>query len=139
MSNWDIYVRESYDIVRRAECELTVTLAHEVEAYIVHLFAHFLDKPLVNTEPIGIKLLESTHKPIVQRKALLKEIGDECLLINSMEWGKHRWPSTSYYSDLGVTAYMNRAYVERPPEAIYDELAYDFELATKILRRCAGY
>lgn len=139
MSNWDIYVRESYDIVRRAECELTVTLAHEVEAYIVHLFAHFLDKPLVNTEPIGIKLLESTHKPIPQRKALLKEIGDECLLINSMEWGKHRWPSTSYYSDLGVTAYMNRAYVERPPEAIYDELAYDFNLATKILRRCAGY
>ncbi len=139
MSNWDIYVRESYDIVRRAESELTVTLAHEVEAYIVHLFAHFLDKPLVNTQPIGIKLLESTHKPITQRKALLKEIGDECLLINSMEWGKNRWPSSSYYSDIGVTAYMNRAYVERPPEAIYDELAYDFELATKILRRCAGY
>jgi hypothetical protein len=139
VSNWDIYVRESYDIVRRAESELTVTLAHEVEAYIVHLFAHFLDKPLVNTQPIGIKLLESTHKPITQRKALLKEIGDECLLINSMEWGKNRWPSSSYYSDIGVTAYMNRAYVERPPEAIYDELAYDFELATKILRRCAGY
>lgn len=139
MSNWDIYVRESYDIVRRAESELTVTLAHEVEAYIVHLFAHFLDKPLVNTQPIGIKLLESTHKPITQRKALLKEIGDECLLINSMEWGKNRWPSSSYYSDIGVTAYMNRAYVERPPEAIYDDLAYDFELATKILRRCAGY
>jgi hypothetical protein len=136
MTNWDIYVRESYDLIRRAECELTVNLTHELEAYVVHLFAHYLDKPLVNTEPICIKLLESNIKPAAQRKAILKEVGDECLLINSMEWGKPRWPSSSYYADMGVTAYMNRAYVERPPEGLYDDLAYEFQTATKILRKC---
>ena len=72
MTNWDIYVRESYDIVRRAECELTINLAHEVEAYVVHLFAHYLDKPNVNTVPVGVKLLSSVNLPVKAKKELLK-------------------------------------------------------------------
>ena len=136
MTNWDIYVRESYDIVRRAECELTINLTHEIEAYVVHLFAHYLDKPKINTEPICIKLLESNTKPIAQRKTILKEVGDECLLINAMEWGKSRWPSTSYYADMGQMAYINRAFVQRPPEDLFDDLAYEFHTTTKILRKC---
>ncbi len=136
MTNWDFYVKESYDIVRRAECELTINLAHEVEAYLVHMWAHFLDKPQVNTEPICIKLLESTHKPTAQRKAILKEVGDECLLINSMEWGRSRWPSTNYYSDMGQMAYITRAYLVRPPEDLFDDLAVEFQTATRILRKC---
>jgi len=136
MTNWDIYVRESYDIIRRAECELTINLAHEVEAYIVHLFAHFLDKPLVNTEPVCIKLLESNTKPISLRKQILKEVGDECLLINAMEWGKPRWPSNNYYADMGQMAYLNRAFAEHPAEDLYDDLAVEFQTATRILRKC---
>jgi len=136
VNNWDIYVRESYDIVRRAECELTINLAHEVEAYVVHLFAHYLDKPLINTEPICIKLLESNTKPVAQRKTILKDVGDECLLINAMEWGKPKWPSSNYYADMGQMAYINRAYVVKPPEGLYDDLALEFQTATRILRKC---
>jgi hypothetical protein len=136
MTNWDIYVRESYDLVRRAECELTVNLAHELEAYIVHLFAHYLDKPRVNTVPVGVKLLSAVTMPVATRKQMLKDIGDECLLINSMEWGRPRWPTEIYYSDMGQMAYMSRAYAERPPEDLYDDLAYEFQTATKILRKC---
>ena len=136
MNNWDIYVRESYDIVRRAECELTINLAHEVEAYVVHLFAHYLDKPLINTEPICIKLLESNTKPVAQRKTILKDVGDECLLINAMEWGKPKWPSSNYYADMGQMAYINRAYVVKPPEGLYDDLALEVQTATRILRKC---
>lgn len=136
MTNWDIYVRESYDIVRRAECELTINLAHEIEAYVVHLFAHYLDKPLINTEPVCIKLLASNIKPVAQRKAILKEVGDECLLINAMEWGKPRWPSSNYYADMGQMAYINRAFAERPPEDLFDDLAVEFQTATRILRKC---
>ena len=136
MTNWDFYVKESYDIVRRAECELTINLAHELEAYLVHLFAHYLDKPNVNTEPICIKLLESTHKPVSQRKAILKEVGDECLLINSMEWGRPRWPTEIYYADMGQMAYVSRAYAERPPEDLFDDLAVEFQIVSKILRAC---
>ena len=136
MNNWDFYVRESYDLVRRAECELTVNLAHEIEAYVVHLFAHYLDKPRVNTVPVGVKLLSCVNLPLESKKELLKSIGDECLLINSMEWGKYRWPTEIYYSDIGQMAYMSRAYAQRPPEDLFDNLAYQFSTATKILRKC---
>ena len=136
MNNWDVYVKESYELIKRAECELTITLEHNLEAYLVHLFAHYLDKPNVNTEPLGVKLLASNMLPVSQRKTVLKEVGDECLLINSMEWGKGRWPSNNYYTDLGQMAYLNRAYAERPSEDLYDDLAYQFQTATKILRKC---
>jgi len=136
MSNWEVYVRESYDIIRRAENELTVTLEHNIEAYLVHLFAHYLDKPTVNTDPVGIKLLASNTLPVPQRKQVLKEVGDECLMVHSMEWGKHRWPSDTYYADLGQMAYVNRAFIVRPPEDIFDDLAVSFQTATQILRKC---
>jgi len=136
MSNWEVYVKESYELIKRAESTLTITLEHNIEAYLVHLFAHYLDKPNVNTEPLGVKLLASNMLPAQQRKSILKEVGDECLLINAMEWGKPRWPSNNYYADLGTTAYMSRAYVQRPTEELFDDLAYEFETATKILRKC---
>ena len=136
MTNWDIYVRESYDLVRRAECELTINLAHEVEAYLVHLFAHYLDKPNVNTVPVGVKLLSSVTLPVKAKKELLKNVGDECLLFNSMEWGKYRWPTEVYYSDMGQMAYISRAYAVHPTEDLFDELALEFQTVTKILRKC---
>lgn len=136
MSNWEVYVRESYDIIRRAENELTVTLEHNIEAYLVHLFAHYLDKPTVNTEPICVKLLSSNSLPVPQRKHILKEVGDECLMVHAMEWGKPRWPSNTYYADLGQMAYVSRAFIVRPPEDIFDDLAVSFSTATQILRKC---
>ena len=136
MNNWDIYVRESYDLVRRAECELTINLAHEIEAYVVHLFAHYLDKPNVNTVPVGVKLLSAANLPVQSRKDVLKSVGDECLLINSMEWGKTRWPTEVYYSDMGQMAYISRAYAQHPTEDLFDGLALEFQTATKILRKC---
>lgn len=136
MNNWDFYVQESYELVKRAENELTINLAHELEAYVVHLFAHYLDKPQVNTVPIGVKLLSAATLPTQAKKELLKSVGDECLLVNSMEWGRNRWPTEVYYSDMGQMAYLSRAYAERPPEDLYDDLALEFTTVTKVLRRC---
>ena len=136
MSNWETYVRESYQLIKEAEQSLTINLEHNVEAYLVHLFAHFLDKPNVNIEPLGVKLMASATLPASQRKEVLKAVGDECLLINAMEWNKRRWPSSNYYADIGCAAYTSRAYVVHPIEDIYDELAIEFQTATKILRKC---
>jgi len=136
MTNWEVYVKESYQLIKEAEQSLTVTLEHNVEAYVVHLFAYFLDKPTINTEPLGVKLMASGQLPMTQRKQVLKEVGDECLLINAMEWNKRRWPSDRYYAELGQTAYMNRAYVQLPVEDVFDNLAAEFVTATKVLRKC---
>lgn len=136
MTNWEIYVRESYDLIRRAECELTVNLPHEIEAYLVHLYANFLDNPSVNTEPVCIKLLESINRPSPAKKHILKQVGDECLLIHSMEWGRRSWPAESYYHDLGQSAYSSRAFITNPPDALFDNLAYLFDLSSQVLKRC---
>ena len=136
MNNWEVYVKESYELIKEAEQSLTINLAHNVEAYVVHLFAHFLDKPQVNTEPLGIKLMASANLPVTQRKVLLKEVGDECLLINAMEWNKRRWPSNNYYAEIGQAAYLNRAYVQLPVEDVFDDLAVNFDSASRILRKC---
>jgi hypothetical protein len=95
-----------------------------------------MDKPKVNTVPVGVKLLTSVNLPVKAKKELLKNVGDECLLINSMEWGKHRWPTEIYYSDMGQMAYVSRAYAEHPSEDLFDNLAYQFQTATRILRKC---
>jgi hypothetical protein len=136
MTNWEIYVKESYDLVRRAECELTVNLPHAVEAYLVHLFAAYMDKPRVNTVPVGVKLLSARGLPTSTRKAILKDIGDECLLINSMGWGARYWPTQTYYADMGQMAYSSRAYVDHPPDDLFDELAVCFSTATRVLGHC---
>jgi hypothetical protein len=92
--------------------------------------------PNINTVPIGVKLLTSVNLPVKAKKELLKNVGDECLLINSMGWGRNRWPTEVYYSDMGQMAYMSRAYAENPPEDLFDDLAYQFQTATRILRKC---
>jgi hypothetical protein len=136
MSNWEVYVKESYDLIKRAENQLTVNLPHEIEAYLVHLFAYYMDKPMVNTVPVGIRLLSASTLPVPVRKQELKTVGDECLLISSMGWGSHKWPSKTYYADIGQAAYMSRAYVANPPESLFDDLAYEFVTATRILSKC---
>ena len=95
-----------------------------------------MDKPCVNTIPVGVRLLSANTMPIGIRKEELKAVGDECLLINSMGWGSNRWPSATYYLDIGQTAYMSRAYAEHPPEELYDDLAYEFTTATRVLSKC---
>ena len=104
MTNYEQYVKHSYDVIKRAENMLAMTINENIEAYLVQLFAHYMDKPKVNTEPVCIKLLESIAKPVSQRAPILKEVGDECLLIHSMEWGKSRWPTTHYYEEMGQSA-----------------------------------
>lgn len=136
MTNWETYVKESYELIKEAETALSINLEHNVEAYVVHLFAHFLDKPQVNTEPVGIKLMASANLPVAQRKVLLKDVGDECLLINAMEWNKRRWPTDTYYAEMGQSAYVTRAFVVRPIEDIYDDLALEFTTVTQVLRKC---
>lgn len=136
MTNYEHYLQHSYDAVKRAESMLATTLTEDLEAYLVHLFAKYMDKPTVNTDPVCIKLLESTTKPVSQRIPILKEVGDECLLIDAMEWGKPRWPTDTYYLEIGQSAYITRAFIKRPPEMLYDDLAMEFKTVSKILRNC---
>lgn len=115
MIHWQDYVRAAYDLVIESEGLTSVFLEHEVEAYVVHLFAKNFNRTDIGENPIAIQILSTNN---------YQPIGDECLLINSFPLKRRRWPSETYYVDMGVIAYgmANLPLMER-----------NFENASKVL------
>ena len=97
MKYWQEYVRAAYDLVIESEGVSSVYLEHEVEAYIVHLFAKNFNRVDIGEKPIAIQILSTTSN--------YQPIADECLLIDSFPFKKTRWPSETYYRDMGQIAY----------------------------------
>lgn len=104
MSNyWHEYVKAAYDLILESENICNVFLEHEVEAYVVHLFAQNFERTDIGSEAIAIKMLTEMQK--TKKQANYKLIGDECLLIDSFPLRKKKWPSSTYYHDMGCIAY----------------------------------
>lgn len=136
MQHWMTYVRYSYEVVLEAESRVCVNLDHDTEAYLVHLVARYFDKPKFNEEPVAIKMMEGMNKPVEIKKDMLQRVGDQCLLVHSLELNKRRWPSNSYYQDMGQLAYSNVAYAHRPPDEFFEHLANRFGLLSRVLQEC---
>jgi hypothetical protein len=77
-------------------------LEHDVEAYVVHLMANNFERNDIGVKIISIELLEAVQYGKVDK---YKSVGDECLLIHSLPIKKSKWPSPTYYQDMGMIAY----------------------------------
>lgn len=119
---WQEYVKAAYDLILESEGRCKVYLEHEVEAYIVHLFAKNFRRTDIGNEPIAIQMLTEMQKP--KTMAQYQPIADECLLINSYPLRKTKWPTETYYKDMGCIAYglANNTKMEK-----------NFEYASKVL------
>ena len=119
MSNfWNEYVKASYDLIIESEGRSHVYLADDVEVYIVNLFARNFTRTDIGSIPIAKQILETNDF----RK--YSPIADECLLINSYPLRRSKWPSESYYKELGVLAYKR---------ANNDAMKENFDSASKVL------
>jgi len=136
MSYWLTYVKHSYEVILEAEAKLCINLEHHTEAYMVHLFARYLDKPLLNSEPICIRMMQGINLPKNQKRNALTSIAEECLLINGLELAKNKWPTSTYYSEMGSMAFDQIAYVDSPVDKFYISLAKNFKLLSKVLNTC---
>lgn len=136
MNHFLTYVKHSYEVILEAEAKLCINLEHNTEAYMVHLFARYLDNPNINKEPVCIKILHGASLPKQQKKSMLQSAADECLLINGLELAKSKWPTNNYYKDMGTLAYDQIAYIERPPDDFYIKIAENFTLLSKVLNKC---
>ena len=96
MKYWQEYIRVAYDLVIESEGQTGTFLEDEVEVYLVHLFAKNFNRTDIGEQPIAIQILSSQQ---------YQPIADECLLINSFPLKKQRWPSDTYYIDMGTIAY----------------------------------
>lgn len=94
--SWNDFVKASYDLVIESEGLTKVYLADEVESYVVHLLAKNFVGLKVSEEAIAIQILSGKD---------YQRIGDECLMINSYPIKRRKWPSNTYYRDMGTIAY----------------------------------
>jgi hypothetical protein len=94
--SWQEFVKASYDLVMESESLSKTYLQDEVETYLVHLLAKNFNKLNIDNEAIAIQILSGTN---------YQHIGDECLLINSYPLSRRRWPTNTYYRDMGTIAY----------------------------------
>jgi len=102
MAQYFDYIRSCYDLVVETEGKINVILEHEIEAYVVHLMASNFTRTDIGTKIIAIELLTAVQN---KDKNGYKLIGDECLLIHSFPVKKQKWPSPTYYQDMGMIAY----------------------------------
>ncbi len=102
MTNWFEYVKSCYDLVTESEGNTNLILDKEVEAYIVHLMAKNFERTDIGRQAIAIQMLEAVN---TGRNDKLLFVADECLLIHSYPLRQSKWPTATYYQDMGITAY----------------------------------
>jgi len=118
-SHWLEYRRAAYDLILEIEGQTSTYLDNEVEAYIVHLFATNFERTDIGVTPVAIRMLTA-----MQKGKNYHPSGDECLLINSFPFRRCKWPSETYYRDMGQIAYGM---------ANLSKMEQNFEMASRVL------
>jgi hypothetical protein len=138
MQHWMEYVKASYEIVMMAESRANICLEHEIEAYTVHTLARHMCTPNIPSDAIAIKIMTAMNSSLQLKKAQLQTIAEECLLIDGLQLNTRRWPSKTYYRDMGRLALESRAWSEHPPELLYERVAQQFETISHVLHAVNG-
>ena len=100
--HWFEYVKHCYDLVVETEGLTELILDHEVEAYVVHLMARNFKRTDIGDTAVAIMMMEAVNSG---HRDDLVGVADECLIIHSYPFRQQRWPSPTYYQDMGTTAY----------------------------------
>lgn len=129
------YVKASYEVILYGEGKAGINLDHEIEAFVVHTFARYMENPNIPSDAIAIQLMSSLNKTGEIRKQHLQKVAEECILIDGLDLNSRRWPSQNYFVDMGKVALGYRAYAERPPELFYEQVAKNMNNISKVLHR----
>lgn len=127
MKHFLTYVKHSYEIILEAEARTSINLEEEIEAFVVHTFAKYMEQPNIPTDAIALKMLHTVSEVGELRKKHFQQIAEECLLIYGLNLNRRKWPSNTYFKDMGVIALEYRAYSERPADQMYERIAKRFE------------
>lgn len=133
MKHFLTYVKHSYDVIVETEARVSINLDHDIEAFVVHTFAKYMEQPNIPTDAIALKMMTTVSEIGELRKQHFQQIAEECLLIDGFRLNSRRWPSKRYFKDMGIIALEHRAYSERPPELMYEKIAHHFDEMSYIL------
>lgn len=127
------YRKASYEIIMLGESKSNINLPEDVEYFVVDIFARYMENPNIPTDIIALRMMDAVNKTGEMRKQCLANIIEECILIDGLELNSRRWPSKSYYHDMGILALQHRAWVSRPPDLFYEVIAHHFDNISKVL------
>lgn len=129
MKYWQEYVRSSYELVFEAEGRSKTYLNEDIESYLVRLMAKWFDRNDIPPDtPVAILLMTAMQQP---KEKELADVAEICLFYDGFKIKQKRWPTLTYYKDMGTVAY-GMAYVAGNDD-LYSQLEQNFATCSKIL------
>lgn len=100
----DAYVDAFRSVVLETQAETGFELPEPIQAYVVMLLAHNMDRPNFLPERSFAAAYLKLRKPVGYSA---KELGDACLLVTGAfpTYGKKHGLDRRYYQDIGISSY----------------------------------
>ena len=100
----DAYVDAFRSVVLCTQAETGYELPDQIEAYVVMLLAHHLDRPNFIPEKTFAHAYLKLKRPA---EYSAKELGDACLFVTTVfpSYGDKHGLDKSYYQGIGITSY----------------------------------
>lgn len=126
--NWQPYLRASWEIVMECENRSRLFLDQELESYLVHMMARNFHNTLFVPDIVCLEFSRA------RTPEDFRQIGDSCLFVDAWDVRRARLVDTDYYEKLGQTAYGCAATLSRPVDGLFNRIAHEFRLLSRVLR-----
>ena len=119
----DAYRIAFYDVVKETQAKTGYDLPEHLEAYVVMLLAHHVDRPDFLPEKSFAEAYLKLKRPADYSA---KELGDICLFVSGVfpTYGSKHGLNRRYYQDIGIGSYEIVAEVMSPD--LFSQLATHF-------------
>ena len=100
----DAYVDAFRGVIKETQVDTGLELPESIEAYVVMLLAHNMDRPNFLPEHSFAEAYLKLRRPA---NYSAKELGDACLLVSGVfpSYGTRHGLNKRYYQDIGISSY----------------------------------
>lgn len=126
------------EVIQEAEVAATISLADNVESYLVFLMMRYANQPDVLKQILSTEFLKGIKLPKYQRELMLQGVGDKCLLYTGLFpfIAEKRLVKISYFVRLGQSAY---SMISKDDSDVYAALALHFVPMMDVLQSIRHY
>jgi hypothetical protein len=126
----DAYTSAFYEVVQETKVRSGYELPEQLEAYVVMLLAHHMDRPDFLPESSFAETYLKLSRPVDYSA---KELGDTCLFVTGVfpKYGAHRGLNRKYYSSIGIGSYEMVSEVMH--KDLFSSLAKHFEFLSEFI------
>lgn len=126
----DAYRIAFYDVVKETQADTGYELPEHLEAYVVMLLAHHIDRPNYLPEDSFAEAYLKLSRP---GDMTAKELGDTCLFVTGVfpMYGRKYGLNRKYYQDIGIGSYEIVAEVMHTD--LFTQLATHFDFLSNFI------